>query len=218
MLLIRIFLLLYLLLVAIADRAVERAAELFSEGNSLFHAGDLKGAIARYRASIKKNPSAPAYGNLGSALQAIGEFKEALDAYENALDMDPDRPMGHYNRGVCLYSIGQLEEALQSFQMTTELDPSYLSAYYNLGVVYQELGDRHAAGQAFAATLQLDAMHEDARLNYCNILGSFEDAVPREDTEVESSNYFPLRGNGWYYYSVAIATCCACTRSLLAPW
>ncbi len=48
-------------------------------------------AIYRWRRAIEMDPSyAPAWNNLGIAFEHEGRFDEAREAYETALDLDPD--------------------------------------------------------------------------------------------------------------------------------
>ena len=48
-------------------------------------------AIYRWRRAIELDPSyAPAWNNLGIAFEHEGRFDEAREAYETALDLDPE--------------------------------------------------------------------------------------------------------------------------------
>ena len=62
------------------------------------------------------------YVNLGAAYRSAGEYTKAIEAYQRALQMDPDNISSHYNLGVCYVDIGDKNSALDEFKILLELD------------------------------------------------------------------------------------------------
>ena len=63
----------------------EDAAAALARAVALHQAGDLEGAVAAYRESLRLGPTAEAGSNLGAALAALGRYQEAIEAYRGAL-------------------------------------------------------------------------------------------------------------------------------------
>jgi Flp pilus assembly protein TadD len=55
-------------------------------------------ALYRWQRAVELDPSyAPAWNNLGIGFEHEGRFDEAREAYETALDLDPDNPIIEQN-------------------------------------------------------------------------------------------------------------------------
>jgi ankyrin repeat protein len=83
----------------------------------------------------------------GMALQKSGQIDQALFAYAEALNLDPDDPVAYYNRGTALIQKEAPEEALIAFDAAIGLDPTFLDAY---GAATQILSQRQQWDQALA--------------------------------------------------------------------
>ena len=49
------------------------------------------------------------HGNLGVALQALGQIEEAAASLKRSVDLDPTYLDGHYNLGAALQALGRHE-------------------------------------------------------------------------------------------------------------
>lgn len=83
----------------------------------------------------------------GIALQKLGRIDQALFAYAEALNLDPDDPVVYYGRGTALMQKQAAEEALIAFQTAIGLDPTFLDAY---GAATQVFAHRQQWDQALA--------------------------------------------------------------------
>jgi Ca-activated chloride channel family protein len=83
---------------ALAAQQPRQAAKLFKDPQwraaAHYRAGDYQAALK----DLEKQPSAAAAYNRGNALAHLGKYKQALDAYEDALKRDPDFKDATYNR------------------------------------------------------------------------------------------------------------------------
>ena len=90
--------------------------------------------------ALRVNPANPfTQCNLGTALQALGEWDAALASYDRAVSLKPDYALAYNNRGNVLRSLRRLHEALASFERAIEIQVNFVEAYSNLGNVQGEL-------------------------------------------------------------------------------
>ncbi|MCP4190837.1 MAG: tetratricopeptide repeat protein [Planctomycetaceae bacterium] len=58
----------------------------------------------------------------GCTAQDLSQFNEALEAYQRAMEIDPDFAELPFRRGECLLALGKVEEAREQFELAKELD------------------------------------------------------------------------------------------------
>lgn len=120
---------------------------------------DVERAAKHYQKAIAQ-PIFPrlklgAYNNLGSLLQAVGDFKTAQRVYETALKIDPNLTVGYYNLGMTFKAQGRFQEAIAAYKRAIELTPDYAFAYQNLGVVLLKVGNLQESTKAFEQAISL---------------------------------------------------------------
>ena len=87
-----------------------------------------------------------------------GNLKEALDAYDSAIQASDDPPASYFhNRGGALAVLGDNEQALASFRQAVNIDPKHSGALKNLGaILVKQRGHEAEAAQIFERILDLD--------------------------------------------------------------
>ncbi|MCE3225110.1 MAG: protein of unknown function, contains Ankyrin and Tetratricopeptide repeat [Nitrospira sp.] len=95
----------------------------------------------------KEFSQARAKRDKGMALQKSGQIDQALFAYAEALNLDPDDSVAYYDRGSALMQKQAAEEALIAFQAAIGLDSTFLDAY---GGATQVFAQRQQWDQALA--------------------------------------------------------------------
>ena len=104
---------------------------------------------------------------------------EAIDAYNRALQADPQKIDALLNCGTLYYEDGNLARASEYFQRAIALDSDNALAHFNLGSVLDEIGDVEAARQQFRLALRLHPDFPDAHYNLafvCEKLRAFSEA------------------------------------------
>ncbi len=101
---------------ALDDGDAERAQELFENPEwaavAGYRAGDFPGSAAGFAGG----ETAASLYNLGNALTRLGEFESALDAYEAALELDPNDEDATYNRDLIRQLLDQQQQEQQEQQ------------------------------------------------------------------------------------------------------
>ncbi len=118
--------------------------------------------------------------NLGNALLATGQIKEAEQSYRRALDRKSDFPLARFNLSSLLAQTGQLDEAIAGYEEAIRLKPDFVEAHYNLALILQGQRRWDAASSGYQRTLQLRPNHSEAWNNLGLVLkelGNIPEAI-----------------------------------------
>ncbi|MGH9522912.1 MAG: tetratricopeptide repeat protein, partial [Terriglobales bacterium] len=75
------------------------------------------------------------YNNLGEAYAKSGDTAKAVQAYDQAAQVDPtDAGRYYFNEGAVLTNTGKVDEAVAAFDKAIQADPNKADAYYWKGV------------------------------------------------------------------------------------
>jgi tetratricopeptide (TPR) repeat protein len=91
-------------------------------------------------AATKKNPDdnkhlAAYYNNFGEAAGKSGKIDDAVKAYTQAAQVNPEGAAGYYyNAGAVLTNAGKVDDAIAAFDKCIAADPNRADAYYQKGV------------------------------------------------------------------------------------
>lgn len=85
------------------------------------------------------------YYLMGNAYAELGQYKEAIEKYQQAIKVKPDLSKPHYNLGLAYAASDQIKAAADEFNQAAQLKPDYAEAHYNLGVAYLQLGRENKA-------------------------------------------------------------------------
>jgi tetratricopeptide (TPR) repeat protein len=84
-----------------------------------------------------------AWNNRGADLFSLGRYQEALDSFDRALALKPDKAMYWFNRGNALLQLDQLRNALASYNTVLLIDINYPQAEAKRNIVLKELEQRN---------------------------------------------------------------------------
>ena len=136
-------------------------------GQSLFNfAVDEIASIARHVREDER--SADHWFELGCELEE-SSAQEAIEAYEQALRLDPDHTDAHVNLGRLLHEDGAPAAAEHHYRAALEVDAAHETATFNLGVALEDLGHLNEAIEMYKHALTLDPDNADAHYNLAGI-------------------------------------------------
>jgi hypothetical protein len=75
--------------------------------------------------------------------------KGAIDAYNQAIKLNPENAAAYYNRGIEYAKQGDRNQAIQNYSDAIKFAPTFADAYFNRGNAYFARGERKAALQDF---------------------------------------------------------------------
>jgi tetratricopeptide (TPR) repeat protein len=94
-----------------------------------------------------------------------GNQAQAMEMYEQVLEVDPDHAAAHINLGTLHYNRQEYALAEKHYRRAIEVDARYALAYFDLGNVLDETGRVAEAIQTYSTALQLAPTYADAHYN-----------------------------------------------------
>jgi tetratricopeptide (TPR) repeat protein len=94
--------------------------------------------------------------NNGVVLNNQGKYDDAINAFDEAIRLDPNDAKAWYNKGKTLNAQGKYDEAIQACDEAIWLDPKLVWAWYNKGIAFDNLGKYDDAIKAYDEAIRLD--------------------------------------------------------------
>ena len=128
-------------------------------------------SITLWQDVLASHPEDPeAHNNLGLALANENWWPQALDQYQQALQLKTNYPTAHYNLANALVQFERFAEAIDHYQQALRLYPDFPAAHNNLGNVLSRIGRTDEAIDHYQHALQLKPNYADAYNNLGNAL------------------------------------------------
>ncbi|MDA1314230.1 MAG: tetratricopeptide repeat protein [Acidobacteria bacterium] len=117
----------------------------------------------------------------------------AIEAYRQALALNPEAAGSWVNIGTLRYRRGELEEAERCYREALQSSPSYPLAHFNLGNICEELGRFDEAINHYKLALRLQPTYADAHYNLALVFERRSEAMLaakhwREYLQLDSSS------------------------------
>jgi tetratricopeptide (TPR) repeat protein len=96
------------------------------------------------------------WNNLGVTYRKSGMNKEAIDAYKQAIRIDPDFADVHYDLGIAYSKSGMYKEAIKAYEQAIRIIPDFADVHYGLGVAYGKSGMYKEAIKACEQAIRID--------------------------------------------------------------
>ncbi len=128
--------------------------------------GHLEEAVAQYKIAVglTSDPGllTTTYANLGSAYRDLGEDRQALQSYDEALRLNANQFNAFLGLGVLEEKQGKLDDAILNYSRAVEIAPS-APGYVRLGHALQRAGRRQDAVAAYRAALAISPDLKEAQ-------------------------------------------------------
>jgi len=137
---------------------VEEVRQLIEDGYRHYKAGNFKIAEASFTLALDRDPqNADAHYGKGASLLALGDFAEAKQALDKAIEYNyQPLTFAYQTRGAIWLELKEPQQALSDFQEGVRLSPQDAAAYYNRGRAYNALKDYLKAVADFNRAIELD--------------------------------------------------------------
>lgn len=98
-----------------------------------------------------------AWIQLGNDLFDTNQYQKAIDAYQRALELQPDNADVLTDQGVMYRAVAKYDNAVANFEKAQKVAPTHLQSLINLAVIYDaDLKKPQKAVAALEKVLQLD--------------------------------------------------------------
>ena len=96
------------------------------------------------------------YFSLGLTYQQRGEYKKAIEYYDQVIAINHQDADAYNNRGVAKADSGSHKEAIQDYGKAIEINPQYANAYNNRGNAKTKAGNHKEAIQDYDKALEIN--------------------------------------------------------------
>jgi tetratricopeptide (TPR) repeat protein len=125
-----------------ADVQLGLSGAYMGKGEELFNGGNYSGAIQNYRQAININPDPRYYNRLAIALRRDNRDQESVEAFNNAIYLDPDYTIAYVGLGGAYVSLERYDQAIESYSKAIELEPGMNQAKIGLATAYTARANR----------------------------------------------------------------------------
>jgi tetratricopeptide (TPR) repeat protein len=154
-------------------------------------------AIARLQKVVEFDPSMMrAYDLVGLCYDYLGQFTEAINNYNRAVELNHQQskpsPWPHVNLAISLISVNRLPEAEKNLREALQYDAQLPQAHYQLGRVSEMQGEQKAALQSLNKAAELDPSYAEPHY----LLGRiYQKLGKRELANAEIAKFHELKNN-----------------------
>ena len=92
----------------------------------------------------------------GIAFYDAGKYKEAIEAYNNAIRLDPNYAIAYNNRGNTYDDLKEYAKAIEDYNRAIDLNPRLAEAYFNRGNTYRDLKEYTKAIEDYNRAIDLN--------------------------------------------------------------
>lgn len=95
----------------------------YQEGDIFFQDGEYEQALRKYETALEARPDAPHYVRAKArTLMQLDRYKEALQWFNQAVELQPFFGGAYANRGILFDRMGEYEKAIEDYEKAIQLD------------------------------------------------------------------------------------------------
>jgi len=104
------------------------------------------------------------YLAIGLCNNELGNYAKAIEAYKQAIRIDPDLADAYYNLGLAYDELGFYKDAIEAYKQTIHINPDYASPFYSLGRIYSLNGLYKDSIEAYKQAIRIDPDYANSHL------------------------------------------------------
>ncbi|MBD3188713.1 tetratricopeptide repeat protein, partial [Candidatus Bathyarchaeota archaeon] len=106
---------------------------------------------------------------IGEIFKTMKEYNRAIDAFEDALEIDESDPSAWIDLGLALGNNGRHEDAARAFSKALSRDETNINALFNLGVAFELQGKIDEATRYYWKIIDIDVNEKRAWMHLMNL-------------------------------------------------
>jgi len=131
------------------------APDRFSEANELVELGRLDEALALFQTLLRTDSNnAIIWNNIGIIRFRQGEYREAVNAFGQATDTDPEFVNAWFNKSLALVNLGKDTEALRALDKVLKLNPRDKEAPSQRALIVRKMAQVSGTGRTDSQSVQ----------------------------------------------------------------
>ena len=131
------------------------APDLFSEATELAEQGLLDEALTLFQALLKTDSNnATLWNNIGIIQFRQGEYREAVNAFGQATDTDPEFTNAWFNKSLALVHLGKDTEILRALDKVLKLNPRDKEAQSQRALIVRIMAQVSESGRTDSQSVQ----------------------------------------------------------------
>jgi putative GTP pyrophosphokinase len=142
------------------EKTMLRALEAHSN-HDLDTAIELYGVILGMK--LKSNIRSLVYNHRGMAYFSLGNYRQAVKDFTQAINFDPDSDRSRANRGLCFRVMKQFDQALNDFTESLRINPNRPDACFGLAQTHFDMNEQTKALSICKKVLEINPGHASAR-------------------------------------------------------
>lgn len=123
--------------------------------------GIWRDSLTLWDKELKRYSIPVAYNNRGNAYLMLGQYQQAIEDYNKALEQDRDFAKAYNNRGLAYGNLGKYQLAIEDFSVSVRKNNREPMAYFNRGNVFKALGDYQKAIEDYSKAIELNPRKAD---------------------------------------------------------
>ncbi|KAF5274577.1 hypothetical protein FQA39_LY07189 [Lamprigera yunnana] len=152
-----------------------------SEYAALYNETRQRAKASYPKPSVENIAAAEIYKSKGNDLMRNGLYREALDQYTRAIELNPENAVYYCNRAAAYSRLENHESVIEDCECAVRLDPTYGKAYGRLGIAYSNLNMFKKAHEAYFQALKMDPTNSMYQENFKLAEERLEaDSIPKE--------------------------------------
>jgi len=191
---------------AIKDEQKEKVYNYL--GNIAKALNEYKDAIKAYKKSIEYNfdySNDDVYTNLGYSYLADKENRKAIEAYSQAVDINPNNDIAYYFLGRSHFNLKEYDKAIKAYTTSSELNPQDEYVYKELASIYTYRQEYQKAIEYYEKALEINSQDASIHTKIANIYKIKKDYIEAENyykqaIELDSENPSKYYDLGEFYY------------------
>lgn len=131
--------------------------------------------------------SAEIYELRGYIYDELEKYKQAVEDYNRAIDLNPEFHRAYHNRGTTRLNLDEYQQAIEDYTQAINLDPESAESYYGRGNTYRKLEEYERAVEDYTQAIDLDPEYAKAYHNRgvtYQDLGEWEQAIDDHDRAI----------------------------------
>ncbi len=121
-------------------RKLEKQMPLYPQYFPASYLAHVQQRLTYFKEMDSPDPSAAFYFHQANRCYGEGNYDKAVQAYDQALALEPEYPDAHLYRGGALLYLGRSDEGLKAIERAIDLRPDYMEAHSALGAALVGMG------------------------------------------------------------------------------